>query len=262
MKKIHLIFAVFSVSFAFAQTDLTGINTYNPKGILHVDGQGDNSAVPTEAEALNDFIVLPNGNVGVGTITPTNKLSIKTNGTTATPMPGLKIQDGSQGVNKVLKSDANGVASWGGVSISSGQAIEGVWTWTGLHLEAHGVNKIGYIDIPPGTHFIEVNLMLYLFAGNRGVFTIYIGEKDNGWNNGNTGDATAVSPINMKLYTSDETNSNTLAFFYNNTSGNTKRLYLNLISTNGNLSGQTFNVSTSYGTQVKSTFRATPLSIQ
>ncbi|MEQ1733065.1 MAG: hypothetical protein ABL940_05295 [Bacteroidia bacterium] len=58
------------------------------------------------------------GNVGIGTITPTSKLEIQGD---------IKIVDGTQGVNKVLTSDATGKASWqaassGGVPIGSIQA--------------------------------------------------------------------------------------------------------------------------------------------
>ncbi|WP_114822643.1 beta strand repeat-containing protein [Chryseobacterium sp. KLBC 52] len=47
------------------------------------------------------------GNVGIGTTNPTNKLQIES-GTSG----ALKIVDGTQGTDKVLTSDANGVATW------------------------------------------------------------------------------------------------------------------------------------------------------
>ena len=49
------------------------------------------------------FSILPNNNIGIGTTTPTAKLDV-----TGT----FKLNDGSQGVGKVLTSDANGNASW------------------------------------------------------------------------------------------------------------------------------------------------------
>ena len=51
--------------------------------------------------------ILANGNVGIGTTAPDTKLDLR--GTTGAT---LKIVDGNQGLNKVLTSDANGVASW------------------------------------------------------------------------------------------------------------------------------------------------------
>jgi len=49
------------------------------------------------------FSILPNNNIGIGTTTPTAKLDV-----TGT----FKLNDGSQGVGKVLTSDADGNASW------------------------------------------------------------------------------------------------------------------------------------------------------
>ncbi len=49
-----------------------------------------------------------NGNLGIGTTSPTTRLEVN-NGTTA---GAIKIVDGTQGVNRVLTSDANGVGKW------------------------------------------------------------------------------------------------------------------------------------------------------
>lgn len=57
------------------------------------------------------------GLVGIGTAAPTHKLHIS--GTA----PVLRIEDGNQGLNRVLTSDANGNAYWGSSSVlSSGDA--------------------------------------------------------------------------------------------------------------------------------------------
>jgi hypothetical protein len=89
-------------SIAYSQV---GINTANPQGIFHVDGAKDNpvTGLPTTAQQSNDFIVSNSGNVGIGTIAPAAKLDVNGN---------IKITDGTQGVNKILTSDANGVAKW------------------------------------------------------------------------------------------------------------------------------------------------------
>jgi hypothetical protein len=52
-----------------------------------------------------------NGNVGIGTTTPVTTLDV--NGQ-------VKISGGSPGADKVLVSDANGLASWGNSSINTG----------------------------------------------------------------------------------------------------------------------------------------------
>lgn len=89
-----------------------GINTKVPYTgrVLHIDGAGDNvSAVSvTAAQAANDIVIDLDGNMGVGTITPTAKLHIATSGTT---LP-IRIADGSEGVDKYLTSDENGYATW------------------------------------------------------------------------------------------------------------------------------------------------------
>lgn len=48
-----------------------------------------------------------NGRVGIGTANPTHNLHVV--GTS----PAFRLQDGNEGVNKVLTSDANGNATWG-----------------------------------------------------------------------------------------------------------------------------------------------------
>lgn len=83
--------------------------TATPQAMFHIDGARDNNinSAPTTAQQVNDIVVNTSGNIGIGTIAPTNKLDIRsaTNG-------AVKIVDGTQGANKVLTSDANGVATW------------------------------------------------------------------------------------------------------------------------------------------------------
>jgi hypothetical protein len=60
------------------------------------------------ATSGNNLTISGTGNVGIGTASPSVKLEVN-NGTTA---GALKIVDGTQGVGKVLVSDANGIATW------------------------------------------------------------------------------------------------------------------------------------------------------
>ena len=78
-----------------------GIRTEKPIGIFNIDGQKDNagSLTPNAAQQLNDVVVLSNGNTGLGTTAPTQKLDIVTGGTALTPKPDFRIEDGSQGTN-------------------------------------------------------------------------------------------------------------------------------------------------------------------
>ena len=91
-----------------------GIRTEKPIGIFNIDGAKDNggSLTPNAAQQLNDVVVLSNGNTGLGTTTPTQKLDIVTGGTASAPKPDFRIEDGSQGTDYYLVSDANGVGSW------------------------------------------------------------------------------------------------------------------------------------------------------
>ncbi|WP_284460538.1 hypothetical protein [Chryseobacterium sp.] len=83
--------------------------TATPQAMFHIDGARDNNvnSAPTPVQQVNDIVVNTSGNIGIGTISPTHKLDIRsaTNG-------AVKIVDGTQGANKVLTSDANGVATW------------------------------------------------------------------------------------------------------------------------------------------------------
>ena len=74
------------------------------------------------------LVVDSSGNVGIGTTTPATTLDIIGN---------IKITDGTQGANKVLTSDANGLASWKSITYSVGDfARGGIVFWvdeTGQH---------------------------------------------------------------------------------------------------------------------------------
>ncbi|WP_434979613.1 hypothetical protein [Daejeonia sp. YH14] len=58
--------------------------------------------------ASTKMILTNTGNVGINTLTPTTKLHIDNGSTNG----AIRIVDGTQGVNKVLTSDANGVGTW------------------------------------------------------------------------------------------------------------------------------------------------------
>jgi hypothetical protein len=90
----------------------------------------------------------PIGNVGIGTETPTAKLDIA---------GAIKITDGSQGANKVLTSDANGLASWA----NAPSAISTAWGLQG-NAGTTASNFIGTTDDQP--------LMFRLNNLNYGLF--------------------------------------------------------------------------------------------
>lgn len=96
----------------YAQKNQVGIDTPAPKALFHVDGGKDNPKNPatalTPSQVANDVVVTTSGNVGIANITPATKLDIY-NGTTN---GAIKIVDGTQGKNKVLISDKDGVGTW------------------------------------------------------------------------------------------------------------------------------------------------------
>lgn len=86
------------------------INTTNPLGIFHIDAKGDNPAKgnPTQKQQDNDFIVKDNGNVGIGTAFPTNKLHIVANENFA-PLKIEKLPLGDIMKDQVLVMNENNV---------------------------------------------------------------------------------------------------------------------------------------------------------
>lgn len=106
MKKYIYLIAIVSSSMVQAQV---GINTTKPQAKLHIDGVSDNSktGAPTSTQIKNDVAIIANGNLGSGTIAPTNKVELRHD------TPGaVKIVDGTQGEGKILVSDNNGVGTW------------------------------------------------------------------------------------------------------------------------------------------------------
>jgi len=77
-------------------------STYKGDGTTTLSNLGFATANTTR------MLIDENGNVGVGTTSPATKLEVN-NGTTA---GAIKIVDGTQGANKILTSDANGVGTW------------------------------------------------------------------------------------------------------------------------------------------------------
>lgn len=165
MKKIIILSEMLTSSLIFSQV---GINTSNPQGTFHVDGAKDNvsTGVPTIAQQANDFVVLSNGNVGAGTVNPTNKLDIR-----STTSGALKIVDGTQGNAKVLTSDANGVATWRTLPASTDTNIyNSNGTLTGARTVTQGTNTLAFTSTATtgANHFsVDGNTFSVDAANNR-----------------------------------------------------------------------------------------------
>lgn len=113
-KTMFFAMGLFSVT-AIAQTNpyqgRVGINTETPSASMNIKSKDDDKT-PKNLELENQtgtklVTVLNNGNVGIGTENPSQKLDV---------VGKVKITDGTQGIGKVLTSDANGNASWQNVT--------------------------------------------------------------------------------------------------------------------------------------------------
>lgn len=100
--------------------------------------------------------IFTGGNVGIGTTAPSRTLHINsaTNG-------AVRIVDGTQGVGKVLTSDATGVATWQSTGIDN---VVGVLNGTGVNIAysqtANFLQTGSYITLPPGRYAVNVTMLL------------------------------------------------------------------------------------------------------
>jgi len=123
-KSVFLLF--FICLFSGLLYSQVGINTENPRGIFHIDGASTaattnpSSGNVTAAQARDDVYVNAQGNVGIGTITPDNKLVINNTGNNT----GLKLPNGASS-GKVLTSDTQGNAVWVSGAVQYQTLVEG-----------------------------------------------------------------------------------------------------------------------------------------
>ncbi len=144
--------AVLTVVLFYSQV---GINTTNPQGVFNVDGKKDNptTGVPNVLQQSNDLVVTSDGNVGIGTTTPTRKLEI-----VSTTSPALRLIDGSQKSNYVMMSDANGNGKWYPLT----ETVIAQFTAEGYNGTVSSSKKyIGVsIKLPPGKWLVMTNIVL------------------------------------------------------------------------------------------------------
>jgi hypothetical protein len=97
-----LIFSTLASNFSnFEAAKIVGVNSNHTSGSIG----GDLVFMTRDPANINERMrIVSNGNIGIGTPAPVNKLHI--NG------GGITITDGSQGAGKVLTSDASGNGSW------------------------------------------------------------------------------------------------------------------------------------------------------
>lgn len=169
LKMKKTIFTITSVLFSYLAYSQVGINTENPQQMFHVDGQMDNpnSGSPSTAQQINDVVITENGQIGVGTVTPSKKLEIY-NGNTA---GAIKIVDGTQGESKVLMSDAEGVGTWQ-TPASIRPTIIGTYPSPGRTVNSITSNKYvntgTFISLPKGKWIVNAGITIsYNFPNDQ-----------------------------------------------------------------------------------------------
>lgn len=108
----------------------------------------------------------PGGNIGIGTITPVAKLDLLGN---------IKIADGTQGANKVLTSDATGLATWQNIPAAtevdpqvSSSASNQIPKWNGSSL-SDGIITDNGSNVGIGTNVPLTSALLQVNSSNKGM---------------------------------------------------------------------------------------------
>lgn len=124
-----------------------GINTNNPKGILHIKGSKNN------VTEQNDLVIDSEGRVGIGKISTGQKLELQNSNTAS--VPSIKYEDGNQREGFVLVSDALGNASWQPLQVNN--IVNGNFGYIANSTTINGtlsyVNT--YIDLPTGISILN-----------------------------------------------------------------------------------------------------------
>jgi len=196
-----------------AEIQLFGGNHPNRKGDLFLigdkraNGSGKISFDQrlTDTQWRNNMLIDTNGNVGIGTATPGNKLEIAVPSGTNT---GLKLTHGA-GLDKILVSDVNGNARWEQPT----NLTNGFWTKNGTHIGntnagnvgVAATNPIGKLQVDDDITRVAIGSAYHLNGNtsNTGYGTGYIGfnaARANGtWNlvsdGGNNGGALMYSDV-------------------------------------------------------------------
>lgn len=198
-------------------------------------------------------------NVGIGTYKPVAKLDIK-----GPYGRAIRIADGTQGQGKVLTSDYNGVGTWKEINVSlfKKAPIAGTFSWAAAtELGNTSFNKIASLTVPPGASMIYVKIHLRGASVNTGYARAYVGTKDIGTNNSNTGETPIGGSTLFIPYTGKDFEMQT-SFIYNNASGSNQTIYLNLQSDAATIKRSAFeypNGGNAWGTKwVENYFYAVP----
>jgi|GEM_PF-1533285 len=138
----------------------TGSNQLNIGGAIFGTGLTGTQAAPA-------------GNIGIGTTAPSTRLEVN-NGTTN---GAVKIVDGTQGADKILTSDADGVGTWQSPKVSVVKGEIG-----GYNLPFEQFSDLRYtgasITLPPGKWLVTITQFTYITGNDSGSTSILISPDD------------------------------------------------------------------------------------
>lgn len=149
-----------TITFGYSQV---GINTQSPQGVFHVDAGKNNNetGAPTIDQQADDFTILKSGDVGIGTTAPTARLHIVSKSGSV-----VRIEDGTQGENKILVSDSDGNASWRSSSATRPVVFgvlpgstPNVTSSTDVYLNTN-------ITLPPGSWMVSMGTTVWKAVAN------------------------------------------------------------------------------------------------
>jgi len=108
MKKVKTVMIVFAIGSGFLMRAQVGIGTQNPQTTFHIDGSKDNpvTGAPSAAQQDNDFSVTSSAKVGIGTISPSEKLDVASGNVR---IRNINSNIGIGGTDRVVVADATGV---------------------------------------------------------------------------------------------------------------------------------------------------------
>jgi len=159
-------------------------------------GTVDNQPLVFRSNNFEVFRIATNGNLGLGTITPLEKLHIVGN---------IRMVDGNQGVGQIMTSDVNGRATWQNASANA-------WGLTGNSGTNATINFIGTTD-----NIDVIFRRNSLISGRIGVTNTSFGL--NAFDSNTSG--TANTATGFSALTANTIGVNNTANGYNSLSGNT-----------------------------------------
>ena len=189
--------------------------------------------------ASGNALITGNGNVGIGTNSPMAKLDVA---------GIIKIADGTQGIGKILTSDANGLSSWQAagwaINGNSGNELKntnsgGFWSAAATGLDFNTTNSTNPPTAPVGSSGTRL-----MWIPSRSAFrvgTIY----DDGSNGGSNWDGSKIGLFSFA------TGLNTTA------SGRISTAFGNFTSAIGNASTAMGNITTASGVAATATGNST-----